>query len=313
MTLTDTKSNSSGTIVNQVDGEFYEHWKLAGIVPAPRAEDLLVARRLSLALTGTVPSLEEIRTFESKSPEHRIEWWVSHLLEDERYADYVAERLTRAYVGVENGPFLVYRRRRFAGWLSEQLASNTPYDELVRQLIANKGLWTDTPSVNFLSVTIQQDEDKGPDPVRLAARTTRAFLGMRIDCLQCHDNNLGDEFLLGSEDGVHDGTEQDFHQLAAFFAETKVLLSGIRDDSKQTYEHQYLYEDEETTVPAEFPYLKELDVPGDTLRERLANWVTHKENKPFARAIRKPHLGAHGRPAIDRTDRRHSFVWPARS
>ena len=64
----------------------------------------------------------------------------------------IAERLARAYVGTENGPFLIYRRRRFANWLSDQLHNNLPYDRLVRELIDSTGIWTSAPAVIWASV-----------------------------------------------------------------------------------------------------------------------------------------------------------------
>ncbi len=179
------------TVLDQVDGEFETAWRDKGLTSASRTDELMVARRLSLGLTGTIPSLEEIRVLQSLPEGQRIEWWISRLLEDRRYADYVAERLARSYVGTDNGPFIVYRRRRFVTWLSDQLLANKPYDQLVRELISDKGIWTNSPSVNFLTVTLDEDNKGKPDAIRLAGRTTRAFLGMRIDCLQCHDDNLG--------------------------------------------------------------------------------------------------------------------------
>jgi len=41
------------------------------------------------------------------------------------------------YVGTEDGPFIIYRRRRFVSWLSDQFFANRPYDEIVRELIAD--------------------------------------------------------------------------------------------------------------------------------------------------------------------------------
>ncbi len=83
---------------------------------------------------------------------------------------------------------ILYRRRRFVAWLADQLAQNRPYDQLVRELIASEGLWTNKPATNFLSVTVQTDSKNQPDPVRLAGRVTRAFLGLRLDCAQCHNH-----------------------------------------------------------------------------------------------------------------------------
>ena len=54
-----------GAVAAQVDAEFRRHWESLDLQPAPRADDLAIARRLSLALTGTIPSLEEIRALEA--------------------------------------------------------------------------------------------------------------------------------------------------------------------------------------------------------------------------------------------------------
>lgn len=272
-------------VVEAVDDEFQQHWNLAGLTSAKRAEDLVIARRLALGLMGTVPSLEEIRRFEEMPAGIRIEWWLSRILEDRRFADYVAERLSRGYVGTEGGPFVIYRRDRLVRWLSDQLYENVPYNQIVKDLLADSGLWTSSPAVNFLSVTVDDEEGARPSPASLAARTSRAFLGMRIDCLQCHDNNLPDEFLLGSGEKVHDGTQQDFHQLAAFFAEAAVSLRGIQDDPDGVYKFEYLYSGKEQKVDPVFPFYDQIHVEGETQRERLANWVTHPDNKAFSRAI----------------------------
>ena len=268
---------------------------------APRAVDWTIARRLSLALTGTIPSLEELRALERVRPEDRIDWWVSHLLEDRRYSDYWAERLGRAYVGVEDGPFLVYRRRRFITWLSDNLAENTPYDALVRRLIAENGLWTGSPATNFVTVTSQQDMENQPDEVRLAARVTRAFLGMRIDCLQCHDDKLG-TILVGDSSAPQIGSQADFHQLASFFSDAKVGLVGVYNKTSP-YEFKYLDAESEVTVPPQVPYLAE-EVPRvGSRREQLAAWVTSPANKPFARAtVNRVWALMFGRPLVEPID-----------
>ena len=270
-------------VLQAVNDDFHAIQTAAGQTPAPAANELTVARRLSLALMGTIPSLEEIRAIEALPAEHQREWWLSRILEDRRFADYTAERFARAFVGTQDGPFLVFRRRRFASWLSDQLHENRPYDELVRELVSGAGLWTDSPAVNFVTVTLDENDDGRPDPIRLAARTSRAFLGMRIDCLQCHDDNLG-TIELGAEDDLRGGLQSDFHQLAAFYSEAKSSLLGVRDEP-QEYQYQYLDANEEQLVPPVPPFHNELLTDVGSRRERLADWLTHQENKPFGRAI----------------------------
>ncbi len=113
-------------LVEHVDAAFRERWSQAGVSPAPRADDLTIARRLSLALTGTIPSLEELRLLEAEPAESRLNGWLEGLLADRRSHDYLAERLARALVGVQDGPFLIYRRRRFVAWLADCAGREPP-------------------------------------------------------------------------------------------------------------------------------------------------------------------------------------------
>lgn len=298
----DSASEEWPQITSRINAEFEKHWQAQGLSHAEKANEFAIVRRLSLALTGTIPSVEEIRALERVKPEDRVEWWVAHLLEDRRFADYVAERLARAYVGTEDGPFILYRRRRFVTWLADHLHRNERYDKIVTELIADTGLWNASPAVNFVTVTAQQNKGNKPDEIRLAGRTTRAFLGMRIDCLQCHDDKLAKVTIM--EDGQpRGGTQQDFHHLAAFFGETQMQLTGVRDDPKLKYKYKYLHADTEEVVPPKVPYGQELFDGKGTRREQLARWVTNPKNKPFARAtVNRIWALMFGKPLVNPVD-----------
>src|SRR4051812_44139170 len=227
-------------IVGQTDEVFRRVRVEKGLSAAPRAPELAILRRLSLTLTGSIPSLEEIRRFESRPAEGRIEAWVDDLLRDRRTTDYLAERFARALVGTEDGPFLQFRRRRFTTWLSDALLSNRPYDAIVRDLIADQGLWTDHPATNFVSVTFSEETER-PDPERLAARVSRAFLGVRLDCAQCHDHPF------------QPWKQADFRGLAAYFGGVYSSLPGIRDRDNK-YEPLDRKSKEPTKVEPKVPF-----------------------------------------------------------
>lgn len=105
------------TSVAQVDHYFEVRWKAVGVVPADFADELQVLRRLTLSLYGTVPSLEEIREFRADGRPDRLSRWTDRILDDDRFADYFAERLARCFVGVDQGQFIIFRRDRFVDWL----------------------------------------------------------------------------------------------------------------------------------------------------------------------------------------------------
>ncbi len=259
--------------------------KRGGLETAGREDALGVCRRLSLALVGSTMSLEEIRAIEQIEPERQVAWWTEHLLADKRWSDYFSARISRAVVGTHEGPFLLFRRRKFNTWLSEQLEKDVPYDKIVRQMVSADGLWTDTPAVNFVTATMEEGDRGRADPIRLAGRTSRAFLAMRIDCLQCHDDVL-QKTNFGSLDDRREGTQHDFHGLAAFYAGTAAgdpVFRGIVEDNRQ-YKFKFLHEDEEQTVAPDVPFQRQLLPAEGKPRERLARWLTHPDNKMFGRA-----------------------------
>lgn len=263
------QANDFRSVVNEVNTAFRQEWHEAELPASPKAPDLAILRRLNLALVGAAPSVEEIRQFEAYDGPERFEWWVARLLEDRRFADNFAERFARTYVGTEDGPFLIYRRRRFVTWLSDQFIQNTPYDKIVRELIASQGLWTEKPATNFVTVTIAND--KPPDRERLAGRVTRAFLGLRLDCAQCHDHPF------------QHWKQADFQGLAAFFGQTDKSFTGIKDGDGE-YESENRKTLKKEKVNPCVPFNAELRPKEGTRREQLAAWVTSAQNPYFAQA-----------------------------
>jgi uncharacterized protein DUF1549/uncharacterized protein DUF1553 len=255
--------------VRNVNRYFESAWKESGRAPAQPAEDLEVFRRLTLALCGTIPSLEEIRIFESNKLPDRLDQWTQRLLADSRFADYFAERLARSFVGNEGGQFIVFRRDRFSDWLRQQLAKNRPYDQMAREMISGTGLWTDHPATNYVTAAIANGE---LDENKLAGRTVRAFLGQRIDCAQCHDHPFAE------------WKQAQFQGLASLFGQAQNSLVGIEDKAQKKYEVEDRKTLKKHVVEPAVPFHPEW-LPGTgTRRERLAAWITHPENRRFERA-----------------------------
>ena len=216
---------------------------------------------------------------------------LAHVFADPRHADYLAERLGRAYVGVEDGPFLLYRRRRFTTWLSDQLLENRRYDAIVREMITARGLWTDQPAGNFITVAfVEEGEDDALNESLLTSRLSRALLGVRLDCAECHDHPFAD------------WTQRDYQGLAAFFAGTTPSLRGIGDDGTG-YEVEDRESGETVTIEPAVPFAEDLlpDEGGD--RGRLARWLTSPENPAFARAtVNRVWAMMLGRPLVEPID-----------
>ena len=261
----------------ELNAEFERNWRREQITTAPPAADLQVLRRLSLALVGAHPSLEEIRAFEHDAQPDRLLQWARRLLADKRFEDYFAQRLSRAFIGAEGGQFVIFRRDRFNQWLREELHKNTPYDQIVRTMISERGLWTDRPATNFVTAAVNEGD---VDENKLTGKNVRAFLGQRIDCAQCHDHPF------------EHWKQREFEGLAAFYGQVQPgVFGGIEDKSKKFdgTPIEYEVEDRKTlvkhTVAEGVPFHSEWLPPKGTRRTRLAAWITHPENRRFERAI----------------------------
>ncbi|GAC1475489.1 MAG: hypothetical protein NVSMB9_28150 [Isosphaeraceae bacterium] len=284
-------SQDNRETVRRLDASFRKQWSREGIRPAAPASELAVLRRLALALTGSIPSLEELRKLETIPRGQHASRYLEALLGDRRFADYFAERMARTFGGTEDGPFLIFRRRRFVSWLSDQIAQKQPYDQIVRELIATDGLWTNRPATNFLTVTTDAEKDR-ISPERLAGRVCRAFLGIRLDCAQCHDHPFSS------------WKQTDFQGLAAFFGQVQNGLTGIHDTTGD-FQPTDRKSGKPVTVAPRVPFLTEL-LPSEgkeSRRQRLARWVTHPRNPHLSRStVNRVWALMFGRPLVDPVD-----------
>jgi len=258
-----------------IDHALAERWRAAGVDPAPPVDELTILRRGWLALAGTIPSLEEIRAYEADPAPDRLERAIGRLLAERRSADWLARRLATALVGDDGGQFIVFRRDRFTDWLAGEIHAGRPWDAIVREMVAARGLWTDTPAVNFVT---QAATDGRIDPDELAGRVARVFLGQRIDCAQCHDHPFAD------------WKQAQFEGLAAAFAQARLSGVGVEDDVTRVHRIEMAAAGgamaaAPRNVPPRAPFNPEWLGSGGTHRENLAAWVVHGENRRFDRAI----------------------------
>ncbi len=278
-----TVRSSGGTLptaatVAAIDRLLAERRSVAGVEAAAAADNLTILRRLWLALAGTIPSLEEIRSFEADGAPGAVDRALATLLADRRSAEALARRLASPLVGDEKGEFIVFRRDRFTTWLADQIAANRPWDQTVREMVSARGLWTDTPAVNFIT---QAAANGVIDADKLAGRVSRVFLGARLDCAQCHDHPFAA------------WKQGEFEGLAASFAQAKLSPVGVEDDPARVHRIDRTSVAALATamtgagrnVPPRVPFGAEWLGSGGTHRENLAAWVIHTDNRRFDRAI----------------------------
>ena len=254
----------------RVDDLLQAMWLEASVSPAERAEELQVFRRLALALVGAPPSLEEIRQFESDHVPDRLQRWTSRFIADGRFVEYFTARLGDAFIDPAAEELKPHQRDRFRSWLGSALQQGSPYSQIVCQLISDRGFLVDRPGATFVSWELSLGEEAAQ---RLAARTSRAFLGQRIDCAQCHDHPFAE------------WTQLQFESLAAYYGQVQFRHARVQDTSPRPFVIADSRTQQERTVAPEVPFDSEWVPDRKHLREELASWITHPQNRRFRRAI----------------------------
>lgn len=176
----------------------------AQLKAAPQAPAALIARRLHLDLIGRIPDLLEIRDFLENDDPAKYEMHVEKLLASEDYARHFAHVWRSIMLQGTNNAQFRGLEPQFEIWLKARLQSNTPYDKLAHEVItAGQGGTNYSPTGGTPQAFYVVNENK---PENLAGATSRVFLGVKIECAQCHAHPFAK------------WTRNQFWEYAAFFA-----------------------------------------------------------------------------------------------
>ena len=171
---------------------------LAGVI-----DDLAYLRRATLDLIGRIPTIAEISAFERESAGDRRAKLIDRLLDHPRFAErwtvFYADML-RVRSQQDGGPQLL-------AYVNRSVAQGKPYDEMARELIATNGRPENTPAAGFAL-------GDAANPMALAGATAQIFLGVRVQCAECHDHPFDD------------WKQKEFYELAAYFGTIKRVEQG---------------------------------------------------------------------------------------
>jgi hypothetical protein len=178
-------------------------WKANKLQPSRRTSDHEFLRRVYIDLIGRIATAAEVREFERNPNRAKL---VKRLLydqvkldsgrEEHDYADEFARNWANIWtVWLMTRTGEVAYRDQIRDWLTEHFRKNGSHKEMVEQLLTATGDTDQNGAVNYIlrhlgeSVPDKEQEVSGYfDMVPLTARTTRLFLGMQTQCVQCHDH-----------------------------------------------------------------------------------------------------------------------------
>jgi hypothetical protein len=258
----------------QIDALLEKSWLAHGIHPAQPASDAEFMRRVYLDLTGRVPSVAEAREFLSATEPDRREALVNRLLSHRDHATHFASAWRSILFPADVDLTRLGGAEKFDQWLAERFAANEPYDKIVEQLLLAEGRVSESgPLLFYAAVKLNPEE--------LAARTSRAFLGVRMECAQCHDHPFDEDM-----------SQQDFWSFAALFArisrpEGKMEMTSPVLQVRDNRSGDVKLPESEEIVPPRLPETETPLVEGDqspSRRRQMVDWLTARDNKHFAQA-----------------------------
>lgn len=239
--------------------------------------DPVFLRRVTLDLLGRQPTVEEQNVFlndESAGKRQRlVERCLAHPDFGKNWANYWSDTISYR-VSPPELTFLNYEPLKT--WLTEQFNANAPWDEVVTEILTSTGKVSEQPAATF--VAYHQGE-----PTKLAAETARIFLGVQIQCAECHDHPFDD------------WKRDQFHSLAAYFARTQVKMPHNKGaatvvSAKEKGEYKMPNADpgkKSQEMKPVFLAGQQMDAgrPDHERRTELAKLLTDDRNRWFARAF----------------------------
>jgi hypothetical protein len=244
----------------------------------PVVDDTTFLRRVSLDLTGKVPDADTLAAFlADKDPRKRAKL-IDKLLTSENYAVNWARywRDVFTYHTPASGNYL--RWQSYDKWLVDQVRKNRPWGDIVTALVTATGINDECAPVNYLT-------SQFGNPIEIAATTSRVFLGVQIQCAQCHDAK------------TEPWKREQFHELVAFFGRAKIIQHKDVTGRGTPYaiegreDGQYYMTDKKDPkklLPMTPRFLTgeavSIDAPDKVRRAALARFLTSPKNPWFAKA-----------------------------
>ncbi len=251
---------------NYVDALVYAKLKKLRLAPSDLCDDATFLRRVYVDVIGLLPTSDEVIRFtEDSSPDKRAKL-IDVLLQRKEFADlWVMKWAELLQIRSNNDQFSYKAALLYYNWLQEKIGANVPINEIVHDLLTASGPSFKNPAANYFQVE--------RETLKTAENVAQVFMGMRIQCAQCH-NHPFDRW-----------TMDDYYGFGAFF--TQVGRKGSEDPRESVI---FDKKDGEMKHPVGGRTMTPKFLGGDTAtikedsrREILARWLTSPENPYFAR------------------------------
>ncbi len=179
-------TGSSDVLLAFINQQTRQGWSDNEVEPSEVASDTEWIRRVYLDIAGHVPPMEDVEKFLADKDKAKRSKVVDKLLDDPAYVRHWTTVWTNLCIGQQT-PQRV-SRKGMQKFFRESFAKNRPWNEVVADIVSAEGHFEDNGAVNFMLAQMQMP-DGG---VQATAKTTRLFLGMQVQCTQCHNHPFND-------------------------------------------------------------------------------------------------------------------------
>lgn len=253
---------------NYVDTHVNNKLRKLRILPSELCSDEEFLRRATVDITGLLPTVEEYERFMADTDPNKREQLVDELLGRKEFVEiWVMKWAELLQIRTVNNRVSYKSALLYFNWLQEKIASNTPMDVLVQELLGSTGGTFSSPATNYY-----QNET---DTLKIAENVAQVFMGMRIQCAQCH-NHPFDRW-----------TMDDYYSFANFFAQ--VGRKRAEDPREQIIYNRGSGEVRHIVgnrvLPPKFLGGAVPDLQGRDRRVVLAEWLASPENPYFAKNL----------------------------
>jgi hypothetical protein len=221
--------------VNFIDTEIFGKMQKDGIAPAPLASDAEFLRRVTLDLTGQVPTPDAVKAFLADTAPDKRAKKIDELIASDAFVDRwtlwfgdLVQNVRRATNSTEQPQ----GRNAYYNFIHKSIADNKPYDQMVREVLSTAGdSYTDSSgAANYIVRQLQPNGPIQDTYDNLAAHSGEKFLGMPVLCLSCHNG-------LGHLDSVNtylkSKARYDFWGNAAFFSRIRTQQQPVVNGQAQ--------------------------------------------------------------------------------
>ena len=254
---------------NLIDELAFKKLKAVGMPPSIICDDATFLRRAAIDIAGRLPSTEEAEKFIADKDARKRDKWIDRLLDSVEYADYFANKWGALLRNKRTDAKQARSTYAFHGWIRDSLLANKPYDRFVREILAASGDLADNPAVAWYQ--------RVREPQAELEDTAQLFLGMRMQCAQCHHHPY------------EKWSQQDYYSFSAFFTQvshkTGAEPGGGMVFARRTMATATNKKTKQSVKPAGLGSNSMNLSPDDDARQALADWMTGKDNPYFARSL----------------------------